>query len=518
MYTHVKDYPMYVGGEWTGGEARMEATSPATGETIGTVPEGTREDVRRAIAAANDAWREWAALSAFDRAVAMERVAGIIEERREELAHTLTLDQGKPLKAEAYDEVDELVEYFDMAGGDAKRLEGAMPPSVDAGKRVLLYRVPRGVVGVITPWNWPYTMPAEAIAPALACGNAVVWTPAPTTSVCAVKLAECIVDAGLPPGVFNMVTGYGVVVGDEVAANPGTQAVAFIGSVATGQKVAGRAAGKAIILEMGGNGPMVILEDANLQAAADASLLSAFLCAGQSCTAGERFLVHEKVYDAFLDELNAAIERGIQLGNPFDSETTLGPLNNEQTARKMDRHVADALERGAELVGGGARAEGLPNPALLPAHRDRRGDRGDGGRARGVLRSSRTHNDHPGRGGGASSHQLLTLRVAHRRLDARSHTRSSLRRVGARRLGQHQCFLQPLGEPPALRRWCRFAVGRGARRRPLLNGDLYGAQDDNNDPVLVSTCTTAGMSSGKSSVLLPPRSLGHRTVGGFVTS
>jgi succinate-semialdehyde dehydrogenase/glutarate-semialdehyde dehydrogenase len=360
MYTHVKDYPMYVGGEWTGGEARIEATSPATGETIGTVPEGTREDVRRAIAAANDAWREWAALSAFDRAVAMERVAGIIEERREELAHTLTLDQGKPLKAEAYDEVDELVEYFDMAGGDAKRLEGAMPPSVDAGKRVLLYRVPRGVVGVITPWNWPYTMPAEAIAPALACGNAVVWTPAPTTSVCAVKLAECIVDAGLPPGVFNMVTGYGVVVGDEVAANPGTQAVAFIGSVATGQKVAGRAAGKAIILEMGGNGPMVILEDANLQAAADASLLSAFLCAGQSCTAGERFLVHEKVYDAFLDEINAAIERGIQLGNPFDSETTLGPLNNEQTARKMDRHVADALERGAELVGGGARAEGFP--------------------------------------------------------------------------------------------------------------------------------------------------------------
>jgi acyl-CoA reductase-like NAD-dependent aldehyde dehydrogenase len=247
-----------------------------------------------------------------------------------------------------------------MAGGDARRLEGAMPPSVDAGKRVLLYRVPRGVVGVITPWNWPYTMPAEAIAPALACGNAVVWTPAPTTSVCAVKLAECIVDAGLPPGVFNMVTGYGAVVGDEVAANPGTQAVAFIGSVATGQKVAGRAAGKAIILEMGGNGPMVILEDANLQAAADASLLSAFLCAGQSCTAGERFLVHEKVYDAFLDELNAAIERGIQLGNPFDSETTLGPLNNEQTAQKMDRHVADALERGAELVGGGSRAEGFP--------------------------------------------------------------------------------------------------------------------------------------------------------------
>jgi acyl-CoA reductase-like NAD-dependent aldehyde dehydrogenase len=280
--TKTKYYPMYVAGEWTDGEsdARMEARSPATGEPIGTVPEGTREDVRRAIGAANATWRGWAARSAFERAAAMRRVAEIIEERREELARTLTLDQGKPLQAEAYDEVDELVEYFEMAGADAKRLEGAMPPSVDAGKRVLLYRVPRGVVGVITPWNWPYTMPAEAIAPALACGNAVVWTPARTTSICAVKLAECIVDAELPAGVFNMVTGVGSTVGDEVAVNPGTQAVAFIGSVSTGRKVAERAAGKAIILEMGGNGPMVILDDADLEAAAEASLVSAFLCAG----------------------------------------------------------------------------------------------------------------------------------------------------------------------------------------------------------------------------------------------
>ncbi len=362
MSTKAADYSMYVAGTWTESESgvRMEATSPATGEPIGTVPEGTREDVRRAIAAANDAWRGWAGLSAFERADAMERIAQIIEERRDDLARTLTLDQGKPLQFEAYDEVDELIVYFRMAGADITRLEGALPPSVDAGKRVLLYRVPRGVVGVITPWNWPYTMAAEAVAPALACGNAVVWTPAPTTSICAAKLAECIVDAGLPDGVFNMVTGQGPTVGDEVAANPGTQAVAFIGSVATGQKVAARAAGKALILEMGGNGPMVILDDVDLPAAADASLVSAFLCAGQSCTAAERFLVHEKVYDAFLEELNGAIVRSIHLGDPFDPETTLGPLNNEPTAEKMDRHVSDALKRGAELVGGGARAEGFP--------------------------------------------------------------------------------------------------------------------------------------------------------------
>jgi acyl-CoA reductase-like NAD-dependent aldehyde dehydrogenase len=362
MYTQTKDYPIYVAGEWTSGEhgARMEATSPATGEVIGTVPEGAREDVRRAIRAANEAWPAWAARSAFERAAAMERIAQIIRERREDLAWTLTSDQGKPLQAEAYDEVDELIEYFRMAGADATRLDGFMPPSVDASKRVFLYRVPRGVVGVITPWNWPYTMPAEAIAPALASGNAVVWTPASSTSICSVKLAECIADAGLPAGVFNMITGPGSVVGDEVAGNPGTQAIAFIGSVTTGQRVAERAAGKALLLEMGGNGPMVVLDDADLDAAAGASLTSAFLCAGQSCTAGERFLVQEGVYDAFLERLQVRMEHEIQLGDPFSPETTLGPLNNESTAQKMDRHVADALERGAELIAGGARAEGFP--------------------------------------------------------------------------------------------------------------------------------------------------------------
>jgi len=362
MYTQTKDYPMYVAGEWSPGSsgARIEATSPATGEKIGTVPEGDRDDVRRAIAAANEAWPLWAALSAFERAATMDRVADVIEERRENLAWTLTLDQGKPLVAEAYEEVDELVAYFRMAASDATRLDGSMPPSVDAGKRVFLYRVPRGVVGVISPWNWPYTMPAELMAPALASGNAVVWAPASSTSVCAVKLAECIVDAGIPPGVFNMVTGPGSVVGDEVAANPGTQSVAFIGSTATGRKVAERAAGKALLLEMGGNGPMVVLDDADLDAAADASLVSAFLGAGQSCTAGERFLVQEAVHDAFLEKLLAAMDRETRLGDPFDPTTTLGPLNNEPTATKMDRHVADAVERGARLISGGARAEGFP--------------------------------------------------------------------------------------------------------------------------------------------------------------
>ena len=360
MSTATRDYGMVIGGEWTDSDARLEATSPASGESLGSVPEGTREDAQRAIAAANGAWRDWSRRSAFERAAAMERVADLIVERRDDLALTLTLDQGKPLHSEAYGEVDELIEYWRMAAADVKRLDGTMPPSVDASKRILGYRVPRGVVGVITPWNWPYTMPAELLAPALAAGNAVVWAPASSTSICAAKLAECIVDAELPAGVFSMVTGRGAVVGDEIAGNPGTHAIGFIGSVDTGLKVATRGAGKAMLLELGGNGPMIVLEDADVAAAAEASLVASFLCAGQSCTAGERFLVHEAVHDEFVERLRAAVEREIRLGDPLLTETTMGPLNNESTAEKMDQHVADALDRGAELVAGGARAEGFP--------------------------------------------------------------------------------------------------------------------------------------------------------------
>jgi acyl-CoA reductase-like NAD-dependent aldehyde dehydrogenase len=363
------DHLMHIGGAWVESDsgATMTATSPATGETIGSVPEGTRDDARRAIAAANAAARDWAARSAFERAEAMERVAAIVGEQRDELARTLSLDQGKPLRAEAYDEVDELGQYWRMAAADARRLEGSMPPSVDAAKRVLAYRVPRGVVAVITPWNWPYTMPAEVIAPALASGNAVVWVPAPTTSICAVKLAECIVEAKLPVGVFNLVTGPGTEVGDEIAGSPGTHAVGFIGSIETGHRVAERAAGKAQLLEMGGNGPVVVLEDANLDAAVEATLTASFLCAGQSCTAGELFLVHEAVHDDFLERLTARVAADIRLGDPFAEETTMGPLNNEPTAAKMDRHLEDAVDHGAEVVVGGSRAGGFPTSLYYEA-------------------------------------------------------------------------------------------------------------------------------------------------------
>ncbi len=352
---------MFVGGSWqpsASGET-FDATSPATGELIATVPQGDRTDATRAIESARAAADGWARLTAFERAAKMHAVGDVIEARRDRLARTLTLDQGKPLRAEAFGEVDELVEYWRMAAEDAKRLGGELPNSFSPGKRVMLARRPRGVVGVISPWNWPYTMPAELIAPALACGNAVVWTPAPSTAVSAVALAECIVEADLPPGVFNLVTGPGPVVGDEIARNPGTNGVAFIGSTATGRLVAQAAAGKAALLEMGGNGPLVVMEDADIDAAVDATLTACYLCAGQSCTAGERILVHRAVRDEFVELLARRVTERILLGDPFDDATTMGPVNNEPVAVKMDEHVDDAVARGASVISGGARADGF---------------------------------------------------------------------------------------------------------------------------------------------------------------
>ena len=355
------EHLLYIGGSWRdGGASPVPAVSPGTGETFASVATGTPADVDDAVAAARAAWPDWAATSPFDRAGWFGKIVAGLTERRDELARVLTQDQGKPLAAEAYDEVDELAEYFRMAAEDAKRREGGLPASSSAGRRILATRVPLGVIGVVSPWNWPYTMGAELFAPAMAAGNTVVWVPAPTTSACCAVLADVLAGAGLPAGVFNFVPGPGPVVGDALAGHPGVAGVGFVGSAGTGGLVAVRAAGKAQLLELGGNGPMVILADADLELAAEAALEAAYLCAGQSCTAGERFLVHEAVRAEFVERVVAATKERVRLGDPFRPETTMGPLNNEATAAKFDRHIADALAGGARVCCGGRRAAGFP--------------------------------------------------------------------------------------------------------------------------------------------------------------
>jgi succinate-semialdehyde dehydrogenase/glutarate-semialdehyde dehydrogenase len=359
---------MFVDGRWVQSESgrTFAATSPATGEVIARVPEGTRADASRAVEAAHRARAARRSLGAFERARLLHAVADAIERRSEELAGELTLDQGKPYHAEALGEVSEAAGYFRIAAEDAKRLEGEVLPSVSASKLVFTRRVPRGVYAVITPWNWPLTMAAELVAPALAGGNTVVWAPASSTSAVSVKLMECLAEADLPPGAVNLVTGPGAVVGDEIAGHPLVNGVGFVGSTETGGSVARRAAGKHVMLELGGNGPIIVFADADLQRAVEGTVTGCYLCAGQSCTAGERILVEESVRDEFVGILQEEVAR-LKLGDPFTPETTLGPLNNDGVARKMDEHVADAVERGARLLTGGRRAAGFPTDLYYEA-------------------------------------------------------------------------------------------------------------------------------------------------------
>ena len=350
----------FIEGSWRKTLSQKIAPSfnPSTGGVLGSYVLGTPEDIDDAVSAAGRAQFAWARVSAFERAAACERVASEIVARRGELALLLSLDQGKPLHAEAYDEVDELVVYFSMAAADATRGGGSMPPSTSAARRVLSYRVPVGIVGAITPWNWPYTMAAELLAPALAAGNAVVWVPAPTTALCSALLAG-IIGEELPPGVFNFVPGAGQVVGAALCRHAKVAAIGFIGSVASGAEVARNAAGKRQILELGGNGPMVILDDADLEVAVRASTEAAFLCAGQSCTAGELFLVHEAVHEEYLDLLLSVTASSVRLGDPLDPMTTMGALNNAAVADKVASHVAEAKTAGAGVLMGGSRATGF---------------------------------------------------------------------------------------------------------------------------------------------------------------
>ena len=357
----MREHLLYVGGGWRhGGGGTAEAASPSTGKTFALVAVADRADVDAAVTAAHEAFAGWSALSPFDRAAACEAIATGIANRRDELARALTEDQGKPLAAEAYDEVDELAVYFTMAAEDAKRMAGSLPGSTSAERRVLCSRVPLGVVGVVSPWNWPYTMGAEIFAPALAAGNPVVWVPAPTTTACCGLLTEVVAQASLPAGVFNFVSGPGPIVGDAVVAHPLVAGVGFVGSVETGRSVSVRAAGKTQLLELGGNGPMVILDDADLDLATEAALEAAYLCAGQSCTAGERFLVDATVRAEFVDRVVAATKDRIRLGDPFDPATTMGPLNNQPNADKFARHVGTAVAAGARSCYGGSIAEGFP--------------------------------------------------------------------------------------------------------------------------------------------------------------
>jgi acyl-CoA reductase-like NAD-dependent aldehyde dehydrogenase len=350
---------LHIGGDWVeaaNGET-FESESPATGEVLAVVPEAGREDARRAIVAAERARRTTAALGVRDRARLCEAIAERIEARLEQLARTLSLEQGKPL-SEALGEVEFAAGLYRDAGGYVERLATAVLPSPDPHKRVLTIRQPHGVVAVITPWNYPVGIPSEYLSAALAAGNAVVWKPAPTTSLVASELLECLLEAGVPEGACNLLFG-GKEVGEEIVSNSGTHAVGFTGSFPVGNAVASQAGAKPLLLELGGNGPTIILDDADLELAVEGTAFGCYSNAGQICQSSERILVTPAAHDDVLSGLVRKAE-SIRLGHPLDDQTTMGPLNNEGVAQKVDEHIADAVAKGAVVVTGGERAEGFP--------------------------------------------------------------------------------------------------------------------------------------------------------------
>jgi succinate-semialdehyde dehydrogenase/glutarate-semialdehyde dehydrogenase len=349
-----------IGGRWTPSESGRTfcSTDPSCGAVVAELAEGVPADVDRAMAAADAAFADYRSTSVWERAALCERVAAVLGERREDLARALSTEQGKPFRTEALGEVDTAIAGFVEAAGHVKHLTGETIPVADPGKRVFTRREPRGVHAVVTPWNFPINIPTEYLAPALATGNTVVWVPAPTTSWCAVVLMQALIDAGVPPGVVNLVTGPGQVVGDAAVAHPLARAVGFTGSTATGRTIAARAAGKHLLLELGGNGPTIVFADANLEAAAESIAGAAFFNAGQICAASE-VVFTERPAAARLSELLTAQAGRVVLGRGAASDTTMGPLNNPTVADKMDRHIADAVARGARVLAGGGRAAEL---------------------------------------------------------------------------------------------------------------------------------------------------------------
>lgn len=354
------DLKLFLAGEWTEGtgDEHYEVHSPVTGEHIYNLPKASKSDIDRAVAAARIATEEMRHWTAFERADLCLRIYELWQERVEEVARILTLEQGKPFTAESLDDIEESGDYFQIAAEDVKRLSGEFIPTTERNRRMFTVHRPVGVWAAITPWNFPVMIPMEYVGPGLAAGNSVIVKPPEFTSWALLEMAKVFEEAGVPKGAISVIPGAGDI-GESLVTHDGIDAIGFTGSSATGARIVSQMGLKRSIMEMSGNGPTVVTADADIRKAAEAAVYGAYYNAGQVCVATERLIVLHEVHDEFVEaSIKAAKE--VRLGDPFDDATNMGPLNNEPTAAKMDRHLADAVERGAQVVMGGKRAPGYP--------------------------------------------------------------------------------------------------------------------------------------------------------------
>ena len=342
-----------IGGEWRTGERWIDVDDPATGAVIGRVPRLGRKETEEAIAAAEKAMGPWAQLTGKDRARVLRRYFDLIMANQEELAAILTQEQGKPL-AEARGEIAYAAGFIEWFAEEAKRVYGDVIPSHAPDKRIVVLKQPIGVVAAITPWNFPAAMITRKIGPALAAGCGVVVKPATQTPFTALALGALALEAGLPPGLLNVITGSSTEIGAVLTASDVVRKLSFTGSTEVGAKLYEQSAPtiKKLSLELGGNAPFIVFDDADLDAAVAGALQSKFRNAGQTCVCANRIYAQAGIYDAFLAKL-AAATAALKVGSGSDAGTDIGPLIDENAVEKVREHIADATSKGARVVTGG---------------------------------------------------------------------------------------------------------------------------------------------------------------------
>jgi succinate-semialdehyde dehydrogenase/glutarate-semialdehyde dehydrogenase len=358
----------YVDGRWIEGdpERAIAVDDPFTGQIVGYAPSLDARQIDTAIAAAERAFATWSRRPFKERGALLRRWLELVERSREDLARLITLENGKPLK-ESRAEVAYGAAFIEFYAEEAGRVLGEVIASPTPGRRLLAEREPIGVCAAITPWNFPLAMLTRKAAPALAAGCTVIAKPASQTPLTALALAALAEEAGIPPGVLNVVTGKASMIGQRLTASPTVRKISFTGSTEVGARLMADCAPtiKRLSLELGGNAPLLVFDDADLQTSVETALVAKFRNSGQSCIAANRIYVQRGIQDAFLEAFAARV-RALKLGDGFDEQVDVGPLIDEAGAAKVDEHLQDALSGGAELMAGGPRAGGrMVPPSLL---------------------------------------------------------------------------------------------------------------------------------------------------------
>ncbi len=355
----VKNRQLYINGEWcnsTSGKT-IAVENPATEETIAEVSSGGREDCKRAVAAAAEAMKSWMKLTPYDRAKVLKKTADLMRERADALARTMTMEQGKPV-VEAKGEVLHSADTFEWFAEEGKRAYGQVIPQSNATKRHMTIKHPVGVVGAIGPWNFPITLQARKIAPALAAGCTIVCKPASQTPLSLIGVFECLIDAGLPKGVANLVIGSASEISDEFMTNPHVRKISFTGSTAVGKQLMKQAADqvKRLSLELGGHAPFIVFPDADPEVVAKAAVLGKFRNNGQVCISPSRFFVHQDIAKKFTE---VAVEeaRKLKMGNGLDEGVVVGPMFERKALESTQALIDDARGKGAQVLTGGGRAQ-----------------------------------------------------------------------------------------------------------------------------------------------------------------